>query len=254
MKAYQMVEITIDEYLRRRPHLSRKAVAERAGISNAYLTMVLHGKRSMTEDLAIKILSAVKRPGDVIETMLKKIRLENNMPAVVKYYQERGCEETRKRLHEDSSRLLSMDIDLLNCFEDIVRMGKIHGERLVDLYGRSITQRLDLLVHNQTLKKDESGYYYADQDGRFMFEPADAITLMQTSLQRELVEWKGGANVGKTNTYVVEVPDESYRELLALIDKQIKEVQEFVAESKEKAKTKKGRRVNVIHALTGLKH
>lgn len=254
MRAYQRIAASVEHFLSAKPNLSRKYIAQKAGVSNAYLSMVFQGKRALTEDLAIKLLRVLKEPSETIENYLKQLRLENNMPAVVKYYQERFAEENQIRMNRESSRILANDIDLLNCFEDILRLKKIHRGRLIDLYGRSVVEKLQILVRNETIRSEDD-YFFLNDEVEFTLAPEDAVQLIKTSLDKELFEWQCGINVGVTNTVICELPDDAYKELVDLIEKQMKEAKQFIEEHKIKDKRSKGvKRMNLIHAITGLKH
>ncbi len=254
MKVFEVVGLKIEDYLQKKPHLSRKYIAQKAGISNAYLSMVMQGKRALTEDLTIKILRVLKIPTETIEELLKDLRLENNMPAVVEFYQEKIENERKVRFNNESSRALSSNIDLLNCFEDLLRLKKVHRSRLVDLYGKTVVDKLQLLVKNNTIIMEDD-YYCVNEDAHFTFAPEDAIKLMKTSLEHELFEWKCGINQGITRMAICELSEDNYKGLLKLVRKQMEEVNDFIEANRFKEKSiKGGRRMNVIHAITGLKY
>ena len=218
MKAYKQICQEIGGFLKSKPNLSRKYIAEKAGISSAYLTMVLQGKRALTEDLAIKILRVLKKSNEIIDNYLMQIRLENNMPTIASYYKEKQDEEKHIKLTRESSRLLSRNIDLINCFEDIQRLKKIHKNRLVDLYGRTVVQKVEILADNGTIKK-ENDYFSINDDRKFIHHPEDAFELMKTSLDHECFEWKQGANCGIAEFNITELSEDSYKELLKIIAK-----------------------------------
>ena len=225
----QTLSMELNNYLSR-SRLSMSQIASKLGVSKGHLSEIKNGKAQPALNTGLRIL---KTCGFSIDQRKAWAHFYNKTVSE-EYFEvhDQWEKERPKELNEKVSTLLSSDIDLMNCYVDIVNSEEqgIEVTKLQDEYGKSIINKVKRLEIEGVLQIEE---------GNVLIGPCDPIMtrnssyeLMKRVFDDQQLKYQTGDLNGKFKFEINDLSDEGYEALRELFDETMKQAAGIISDNK----------------------
>lgn len=241
----------IDQFLSKKSNLSKSYLAKKCGITLAYLTMILSGKRNLTADLSVKLLELINETPRDIQTFLKQLDKEQQSNAVKAFKEKTQEKRQAVALNEEVTRILAHNSKLYHAVLDLT-WGPMHKDYFQGKYGKDLAAAMSILIDKKFIHFD--GIAYRLLGGNDLASNAEHVfRMVRNLLENEEANYILKEHPGSVRYQVDDISEAGYEKIRHLMNDTLKKVDEIVETHRESPISGKGIRMGFVGLITRLR-